>query len=238
MKVYLTLHTEGNRTYHKQFYKMFNDEYKTNESGFVGDDNKYSETEGIKVYDLSKNKYVKLRELFIKVGFNRKDYYYSIGRPFTYINGGETRHTKIYGDIEEMKLQTYNNGSLNITKNKYHNYHEYAKSYIMFHKEPVYTNDETDDFKPESEKVYMKENINHEHDLKLMEINKKLIQQQTEEIKQRRKEQSIFNKKNNINIQIRRCSSCGYTDDKGVYNNYSYIYDESDPHKCINDIRH
>ena len=238
MKVYLTLHTEGNRSYHKQFYKMFNDEYKTTESGFVGDDNKWSETEGIKAYDLSKKKYVKLKQLFIKVGFNMKEYYYSIGRPFTYINDGDTRHNKSYGVIEEMKLHTFNGGHLNIQKLKYRNYEEYAKSYIMFHKEPVYTIDNEDDFKPESEKVYMTENVNHEHDLKLIEINKKLIQQQAEEIKQRRTERSIFNKKNNINIEIRKCFMCGYTDEKGVYNNYSYIYDESDPHKCKNDIRH
>lgn len=138
MKVYITLHTDGNRNYHKQFYEMFNKEYKTDEKGFIGNNNKWSETEGIKAYDLTLKKYTKLNDLFNKVGYGKKDYYYSIGRPIRYIDGGEMYNTRIYGTIELIKLLTYNNGSLNITKSKYHNYEEYAKSYIMFHTDAVY----------------------------------------------------------------------------------------------------
>ena len=137
MKVYITLHTDGNRTYHKTFYEKFNKEYGTDEKGFIGDE-KWSETEGIKEYDLTLKKYTKLNELFNKVGFDVKDFYYSCGRPIHYIDNGEPRNKKLYGEIVLFKLQTYNNGSMNIEKLKFHNYYEYAKSFIMFHTEPVY----------------------------------------------------------------------------------------------------
>jgi len=236
MKVYLTLHTDGNRNYHKQFYEMFNDEYRTKENGFIGNDNKWSETYGTNMYDLTKNKYVKLKELFIKVGFDKKDFYYSIGRPIKYVNGGEARNTKIYGTIETMKLQTYNNGHLNIHKNKYHYYEEYAISYIMFHKRPVYIEDNDDDFKPENEKVYMKDDANKEKELKLMEINKKLIEAQAKVIEQKRNYIEKFNKKHNINLIIKNCSKCGYTDEKGIFHSYKYYYDENEPHECTNSV--
>jgi hypothetical protein len=172
----------------------------------------------------------------LKVGFGKKEFYYSIGRPFKYVNGGEMTNTKIYGDIEAIKLLTYNNGSLNITKNKYLNYYEYAKSYIMFHEEPVYVNDDTDDFKPESDKVYMTDDANKEKDLKLMEINKKLIETQIQEIKERTKERTLFNKKNNIKMVIKKCVNCGYTDEKGIFHNYIYYYDVNEVHDCKNSI--
>ena len=76
-----------------------------------------------------------------------------------------------------------------------------------------------------------------DRDLKLIETNTRLIEKQIKEITEKRKEEEEFNKKHNITLIIKKCFKCGYTDEKGIYHNYNYYYDENNPHKCKYDIR-
>ena len=150
MNIYATIRTTGTRVKHRKLYNKFNETYNTSEAGFVGDDDKYSETQGTTPYNLDDDKYKKLLKLFNKYGFNKDIEYYIIYRKsqivltelnpdltfnnyYDPIKAGDYIRTEINKDIF---IKAGKEANIMLYKNK--DYIIKAKSYIRFYTDPLY----------------------------------------------------------------------------------------------------
>ena len=143
LKLYVTMKTHGGQWKHRKLYKMFNTEYNTDESGHNGNGCIWGETDGLKQYDLSDNKYKRLLVLFKRHGLHKEIKYCTMYKkrkkvPINFLcpgGGYEFEKDATNYTWEEHGEYEYDYGMMCLNT-KFHSVH--AETFITFYNKPVY----------------------------------------------------------------------------------------------------